>query len=172
MAVIDVGNPAVAGTAGTGNGYTIFTLANPATANGKIYTVEFMPYSDVGGIRFGTFFFVRTYVEDSTTYYVYQCRDSTANLTDFCPAGVMKTYAVTLVIKTDDYIGCYLSGARWIAFNYPFTPGIRGIAGEHINPGDEFTAGNISEWKLSLHGIGATIPIISKESAAGILQII
>ncbi len=127
---------------------TYIDLANPAQNSSNISSVELWFDVNATGVRVGTFYLV-----SGTTY---KCRDS--EVVGSVTAGSKQIFAVDLDYELGDFIGAY-----WATGTIDRTAGggsgVRAVAGEYIDPGDQVAYGLNGNNAMSIYGISDPISV-------------
>lgn len=138
--VIDVGTAAIDRSLTAAAGYTIILRDNPATASGKITSVEIYPAFNMTGIKVGTFYGSGT---------SYQCRDF-ATIGTAAGGSKKTTSGLSIDVMAGDYIGIFWSSGT-------LNKGSGGT-GRWYKLGDQ-TDGSVDDYTLvdsQLHSLYAT----------------
>jgi len=143
MADIDIGPAASdrASNSATG-GYTIILKDNVANASGEINSIDIWCYTNLSGVKVGTFYEVSAGV--------YRCRDSASigNVT----SGSSQNFVVGLDVSTGDLLGFYcVSGAIESGTD---GGGIWYVAGDECDTDDEATFTSSANTVYSVYGEG------------------
>ncbi len=146
MAVIDIGAAAIDRPDSVSGTFTTLAFDNPANASGKITSVEIWAYSDMSGVRVGTFYLI----SDTT----YKCRDSVV-IGNVTPGSKQTFGGLSIAVEAGDLIGAFWTTGS-IERDVSGCAGWYDISGDYTNPGDEgryvFSTGDA----ISLYGIGTT----------------
>lgn len=126
---VDIGEEAIDRESAVVHSNTRILKGSPATASGEITSIEIWAYSDITGLRVGSFYLTGTNK--------LKCRDSEA-IAGTITAGSKVTKAVSIAVEPGDYIGYYCSGG-YIEYDNFGCSGNWYYVGEYIDPGDEAT---------------------------------
>ena len=122
---------------------TTVSKDNPANASGTLHTVEIYAYSNITGLRVGTF-----YITNGNTL---KCRDSV--LIGDVEAGFHTFTDLSITVVEGDYIGCFYTDGLIEEDDFGFS-GLWTIYAERIDPGDEATYSFYDYRAISLYGYG------------------
>ena len=123
---------------------TLIDKNNPANASGTLHSVKIWAYTNITGLRVGTFY--------TTNGDTLKCRDS--ELIGDVEAGAERTFTeLSITVVEGDYIGCYFTGGD-IEGDLSGFSGVWTMFGEYIDPGDEWTYTLGAECAISLYGYG------------------
>lgn len=144
---VDIGAEAIDRDTKGGKGWTIINKTNPASKAGTITSIDIWAYSNMTGLRVGTFY--------TTNENTLKCRDSEA-IPGTITAGSKVTKTVSIAVGIGDYIGCYTDAGdiEWSSSGYVM---VWYNTAEHIDPGDEAIYGISAEDAISL---GGYIPVV------------
>ena len=129
---------------------TLVVRDNPANASGTITTVEIWAYETLSGCEVATFYVVSGNIlstrDDETV--------DNGNGAGVVIAGSKQTFVVDLDVEEGDYIGLYFSAGK-------IERASSGYAGhwyitEDAIPADEVTMSLVSDYGISIYGIGST----------------
>ncbi len=142
---IDVGSAAIDRDAiGYTNTFTFILKDNPANDTGTLDTVEVWAYTDLTGLKVGTF-------SGSGTSYNDRDYETIGSVT----SGAKRTFTgLSIDVVTGDFLGMYVSGGRMERSS-------SGYSGYGYKEGDQFGSGSqtytvISDTTLSLYATGET----------------
>lgn len=106
-------------------GYTIICLGNPAAGSGILTSVEIWAFTDISGLRIGTFY------NDGGVTFVCRDSESIGNVV----SGSKQIFEVSINVQQGDYLGAY-----WLTGQMErSTEGEDGyyyVSGEYIDPSD------------------------------------
>jgi len=152
LTVIDIGNPAIVSSTQTGlssGNYTAVDKFTPANATGKITIVEIYAKSNMTGVEVATFYASG----NNLTTRDYETVDN-GNGAGVVLAGSKQTFTVELDVQLGDFIGIhYASGDIFLTI--ATGAGLWYKAGDNI-PCSSTAFTLLANYKMSLHGIGAT----------------
>ena len=133
--------------------YTLISKDLPASAGGRIVTLEIWAKVSLVGCRVGTF-----YVVAGDTL---KCRDSA--LIGAVASGSKKVFAydsdgipLEIAVEEDDYIGLLYTGGEVERVMSGFA-GLWTVSGEYIDPGDEAAYTLAAGHAVSLHGYSGVV---------------
>lgn len=124
---VDIGAEAIDRTSSHLHSYTIINKVNPASAASLITSIDIWAYSNITGLRVGTFY--------TTNGNTLKCRDSEA-ITGTITAGDVVNKVVSITVGIGDYIGCWWDTGD-IERAISGSAGFWRYTGEAIDPGDE-----------------------------------
>jgi len=146
---VDIGSEAIDRPGSFSRLYTAILLDNPASIAGLVTSVDIWAYTDVTGLRVGTFYTIN---ESS-----FRCRDSEA-IPGTITAGSKVTKIISVAVEIGDYIGAYWADGE-IERHTSGYAGIYYNSGEHIDPGDEATYTLLPGDTLSIGGYIEEVPV-------------
>lgn len=147
----------------TGNadthGYTILCIGNPANASGTLSSLKMWSYTDLSGLKVGTFYLSG----DAGTY---TCRDS--ETVGAVVAGAERTFVVDLDVQIGDIIGFYC--ATGIMEQDDAGDGIYYKSGDCITTDEQnaFSGGaGTSQYSIYATGTEGAVVICTASAATG-----
>jgi hypothetical protein len=147
MSVIDIGSDAINRATYTGGGGTFIELDNPANLSSIIDSIQIWAYSNITGLKVGTFYFV-----SGTTY---KCRDS-ATLGSVT-AGSKQTFSgLAINVIAGDLLGFYWpAGQGNLELSTSGGAGLLQATGDILTPGASASCTTNANWNVSIYGTGS-----------------
>ena len=144
---VDIGGEAINRGSWKRDGLTFINKATPAAIAGKVTSVDIWAFSNITGLRVGTFYLTRS---GSTL----KCRASEA-IAGTITAGSKVNKETNIEVEIGDYIGYYFTSGG-MENDLSGYAGLWGKDGEYIDPNDEVEYNLMSGDCSSLGGyIGA-----------------